>query len=317
MTALTNLLQSVRLVSAQPRRIELRGEAAVCFGGVNRVTLHLALAGTTSVRAVDGAFARRVNEGEYLFVPANTGHVVGGLTVEPLPLRQAHEDDRTSVTRLGSGPKACLLLTASLEIDRTRLDAVARIMPEIKRQVSKGAPTVFTLPDMFTLEGLRQTTIISCGNVLLHCAAEAMLINAVRNHIFDGRAAATGSEVAQTAPVAAALRLMYRKPERHWTVARLAAECGAARSTLASSFRQQIGTTPIAFLTRIRMMRAEILLREDRHPLAEVARLIGYRSESAFNRAFSTHAGIGPGAWRRAMRGVPEAPPKSAVPAQE
>lgn len=302
MTVLANLLQSIRLISTQPRRIELRGEGAVRFPRGDRVTLHLVLSGATKVCAGNRAFARELGEGEYLFVPAATDHVVGGRAAEPLLLPPAGEGDHTPLTRLGSGDKACLLLSAALEIDRTRLEAVARIMPEIKRHIPEGAPTIFTLPEMFTPQGLRQTAMIAGGNALLHSAIEAMLINAVRDHISAGHAAASASLPTPSAPVAAALQLIYRQPERNWTVLALAMECGVSRSVFASSFTRQMGTTPITFLTRIRMMRAETLLREDRHSLAEVARLTGYRSETAFNRAFSAHEGISPGAWRKAMR---------------
>jgi AraC-like DNA-binding protein len=305
MTVLANLLQSVRLVSSQPRRIELRGDVAVRFAAIDRVTLHIVLTGSTTVRAGNGAFSRRLNEGEYLFVPAATDHVIGGLASDPLPLPPIREDDRTPLCRMGSCGKACLLLTSVLEIDRARLDAVARIMPEIKRHIPDGAPTVFAIPEMFTSDGLHRTAMIAGGNALLHSAAEAMLVNAVRDHVSAGHAAESSSPRAHTAPVAAALRLMYREPEHSWTLAMLAAECGVSRSVFAASFARQLGTTPMAFLTRIRMMRAETLLRENRHSLAEVALLIGYRSETAFNRAFSAHCGVGPGAWRRAMRRSP------------
>lgn len=302
LSILTDLLQSVKLVATWPRSIELRGEAVVLFKVPERITLHLVLAGSTRIRATDGAFERSLETGQYLFVPAGHDHLVGGASRQPHVLVEPRQDDRIPVVRIGDGQKACSLLSAEVECDQIRLDAVARIMPEVKRHIPQGAPTIFALPELLSTEGLRQNSLIAGGNALFQCAAEAMFVNAVRLQIASGSVALPESAHPPSASVAAAMRLMYRNPERDWTLRGLAAASGVSRSTFAAAFSQQLGTTPMAFLSRVRMMRAESLLKENRHALTAIAALCGYRSETAFNRAFSNHAGISPGAWRRTMR---------------
>ncbi|MCK9541310.1 MAG: AraC family transcriptional regulator [Novosphingobium sp.] len=302
MAILTDLLESVRLVAAWPRMIDLRGEAVLQFDATHRVTLHLVLGGSTKVQACDGAFDRALCEGQYLFVPPGYAQLVGGASRHPQRLPAISPDDRIPALRFGDGPITCTLLSAELELDHARLDTIARIMPEVKRHVPDGAPTIFPLPEMLSVRGLKQTGLLAGGHALFRCAAEAMFVNSVREHISSGTAEASTSSDVRAAPVAAALRLMYRRPEHGWTLGELASACGVSRSVLASAFSRQVGTTPMAFLARVRMMRAETLLREDRLALAPIAALCGYRSETAFNRAFSIHAGVSPGAWRRAMR---------------
>src|SRR5258708_6413847 len=61
---------------------------------------------------------------------------------------------------------------------------------------------------------------------------------------------------------AAALGAMHHRAEAPWTVASLAKEVGLSRSVFASRFTQLVGEPPLGYLTRLRMQKAAILLRE-------------------------------------------------------
>ncbi|WP_081426452.1 AraC family transcriptional regulator [Sorangium cellulosum] len=97
---------------------------------------------------------------------------------------------------------------------------------------------------------------------------------------------------------AAALGAMHRRAEEPWTVASLAKEVGLSRSVFAARFTELVGEPPLGYLTRLRMQKAAVLLREGA-PLAKVSRLTGYSSEASFSHAFRQWAGMAPGAWRR------------------
>jgi AraC-like DNA-binding protein len=87
-----------------------------------------------------------------------------------------------------------------------------------------------------------------------------------------------------------------RAPQR--TVASLAKEVGLSRSVFAARFAQLVGEPPLGYLTRLRMQKASILLREGA-TLAKASHLTGYASEASFSHAFRQWAGVAPGAWRR------------------
>ena len=95
--------------------------------------------------------------------------------------------------------------------------------------------------------------------------------------------------------------MMHQSPEEPWTVARLADAVGLSRSGFAARFAALVGETPLAYLTRLRMRRASLLLRKGA-TLAKVSRLAGYSSEASFSHAFRQWAGIAPGAYRRQSR---------------
>lgn len=104
--------------------------------------------------------------------------------------------------------------------------------------------------------------------------------------------------------MAAALDLMHRQPEEPWTVALLADRVGLSRSGFAARFTELVGEPPLGYLTRLRMQRASMLLREGA-TLAKASELTGYSSEASFSYAFRQWAGIPPGAYRRRVRSEP------------
>jgi AraC-like DNA-binding protein len=100
---------------------------------------------------------------------------------------------------------------------------------------------------------------------------------------------------------AAALGAMHHRAEAPWTVASLAKEVGLSRSVFAARFTQLVGEPPLGYLTRLRMQKAAILLREGA-TLAKASHLTGYASEASFSHAFRQWAGVAPGAYRKTLR---------------
>ena len=95
-----------------------------------------------------------------------------------------------------------------------------------------------------------------------------------------------------------ALRSIHQDPGYPWTLESLARNAALSRTAFAQKFTHLVGMTATDYLTQHRMRCAQGLLRSGSHT-AEVADLVGYRSEAAFNRRFKQHFGIGPGAYRR------------------
>lgn len=91
-----------------------------------------------------------------------------------------------------------------------------------------------------------------------------------------------------------ALRLLHQEPAAPWTVATLAREVGVSRATLARRFAEEVGETPMAYLTEWRLALAADLLREPDATVAGVARQVGYGTGFALSAAFSRVRGISP-----------------------
>jgi transcriptional regulator GlxA family with amidase domain len=99
--------------------------------------------------------------------------------------------------------------------------------------------------------------------------------------------------------VGAALKEMHATPARPWTLDDLAHRIGSSRSVLAERFLELVGTTPMQYLTRWRMLLAANLLSRSQAPLSSIAEQVGYRTDTAFSRAFRREFGAPPAKWRR------------------
>ncbi len=64
-------------------------------------------------------------------------------------------------------------------------------------------------------------------------------------------------------------------------------------------FREQTGTSPLAFLHQTRILKSCSLLRSSMLSITEIAGMVGYNSLSSYNRHFSAAMGCSPTAWRR------------------
>jgi AraC-like DNA-binding protein len=98
--------------------------------------------------------------------------------------------------------------------------------------------------------------------------------------------------------IAPALRLMHGEPARNWHLEELAKACAMSRTSFAYHFRTVAGLAPLTYLSEWRMHLAERSLRDERKPVAVVARSLGYSSESAFSTAFKRFFGKSPTAYR-------------------
>jgi AraC-like DNA-binding protein len=74
---------------------------------------------------------------------------------------------------------------------------------------------------------------------------------------------------------------------------RLADVCQVSRFHLLRCFREAFGSTPAQYHADLRLQRASFLLTQ-KMPVAEVARALGYRSHSAFTRAWKRRHGCAP-----------------------
>ena len=99
--------------------------------------------------------------------------------------------------------------------------------------------------------------------------------------------------------VGAALNALHKRPAHAWTLEELAAEAATSRSVLAERFQHLVGSSPMHYLTQLRMLLAANLLSSSNAPLARIAESVGYRTDTAFSRAFRREYGAPPAAWRR------------------
>lgn len=99
----------------------------------------------------------------------------------------------------------------------------------------------------------------------------------------------------------AAITSMHDGPEYRWTLKELAERAGTSRSIFALKSKATVGTSPMEYLTRWRMLLAGDKLTNSDDPISIIALSLGYESENAFSKAFRRAMGCSPRQHRRAQ----------------
>ncbi|MBA4858329.1 GlxA family transcriptional regulator [Nocardia farcinica] len=89
---------------------------------------------------------------------------------------------------------------------------------------------------------------------------------------------------------------------RPLTLAEIAAHAGTSTRTLLRQFRDQTGTTPLRWLHRARIHRAQHLLETTDHTVERIATQVGFGSPTTFRERFTRVTGVTPHAYRRSFR---------------
>ena len=104
------------------------------------------------------------------------------------------------------------------------------------------------------------------------------------------------------------LRWMEEHIQQELRLEDIATQAMMSTRTLSRRFREQIGTTPLQWLNRARLRKAQGLLETTDHSVEWVASQVGFGSSTAFRDQFKHLVGIGPQAYRRAFRGTATIP---------
>ena len=102
-----------------------------------------------------------------------------------------------------------------------------------------------------------------------------------------------------------ATAFLERNLHRPLSLREVARHVNVSPETLGRLFRTHYRTSPIQYLTRLRMARARERLQSRRYNISEVAQACGYASLQYFSRAFSKEFGIPPRAFRERLPRIP------------
>lgn len=124
---------------------------------------------------------------------------------------------------------------------------------------------------------------------------ESILADALRAALFKGSHDVPVRALAMSDDrIGHVLARIHEQPASRWTLARQADIATMSRSGFAARFRALVGEPPARYVTRIRLERADRLLRTTDATLAAIAGRVGYASAEALSHAFKAHYGVAP-----------------------
>jgi AraC-like DNA-binding protein len=138
------------------------------------------------------------------------------------------------------------------------------------------------------------------GALIAQQLAYMMLVQALRLHLAEGAPGNVGWLFALAdRQMSVAISCMHENPGQGWTLQKLAERVGVSRSIFALRFKETVGTTPMEYLTRWRMLLAGDRLTSSSDSISVIALSLGYESESAFGKAFRRVMGCSPRQYSR------------------
>ncbi|KRM26142.1 helix-turn-helix domain-containing protein [Schleiferilactobacillus harbinensis] len=115
----------------------------------------------------------------------------------------------------------------------------------------------------------------------------------------------TGFSSTAWAHVTKAVALIERNYAERLSAAALARQLNVNRSYLSTIFKQFTGLTITDYITTFRISRSEEILFTTDWPIAEVARVSGFRTTAYFSRVFKAQTGFAPSVYRQSRLSQP------------
>jgi AraC-like DNA-binding protein len=264
--------------------------------------LHYVISGEMYVE-VEGEDPLLVKSGELVLLPRNTPHVLSNRPGQrPVPsgdlIQPGDNGGLASIVHgSGSGPLTNLVC-GYLANEEMRNPLMATLPPMLKVNVSEGASRDWI--ESSVRYGAQQ---LSEGH---HATSSVMARLSELLFVEAVRAYSETQEVHEQhwlhglkdQYVGRALAALHDRLAHGWSVADLAEVAGLSRSAFVERFTAAMGTPPMQYLAKSRMLLAKELLVERQKSIGQVAAAVGYDAEAAFNRAFKREFGVPPARWR-------------------
>jgi transcriptional regulator GlxA family with amidase domain len=98
------------------------------------------------------------------------------------------------------------------------------------------------------------------------------------------------------------LRWLEQQAHRDLRLADIAAQAGMSTRTFSRRFREQTGTTPLQWLHRARVRRAQYLLETTSRSIEQIGEEAGFGAATTFREVFQRTLATSPPAYRRAFQ---------------
>lgn len=306
MDPLSDVLSLLKPLSYASGGYELGGDTAVQWPRHEGIKCYAVVSGRCWL-SVDGVpDAVLLTAGDcYLLPPGPPFRLATDLSLPPVDfntLRSAWRPGGSEVFTQEAG--GCSLVGGHFVLTGSHADILLNSLPpivHIRKESDKAAMR-------WSLERMKEEVhdLQPGGSLIAQQLAYMMLVQALRLHLAEGARGGVGWLFALAdKQMGTAIACMHENPGHPWTLQKLAEHVGMSRSIFALRFKETVGTTPMEYLTRWRMLLAGERLKNSDECISVIASSLGYESDSAFGKAFRRIMGCSP---RQHGRGAVPAP---------
>lgn len=317
MDPLSDILSLLKVKSTLSSRLEARGRFAFVYPGYSHVKFGAVLAGRFQL-CIEGAPPSTIFEagdfymltGGQPFRLASDPGVTSQEAPQDGPRMVARHRDPDGVVRYGASGELVALASGGFVFDDQRRGGgeisslLLRHLPPLIRLKGDHAGAR-ALSSVLELLALETGEVRPGAEVARESLATLVLVQMLRVYLEQAEHPEGWLGAMADPRIGAALSRLHGDLGRRWTVESLAAEAGMSRTAFASRFKRLVGSPPLDYLGRWRMIVARTALQGGEEAIAAIAGRIGYQSETAFSTAFKRATGESPGRFRANGRPLP------------
>ncbi|MES1954467.1 AraC family transcriptional regulator [Salinisphaera hydrothermalis] len=294
MDPLSDVLRLLKPVTYVAGGFDLGGDWSIAFQAHSGIKCYALVSGTCwlAVEGVDHAV--QLQAGDCILLPnGRPFRLARRLDLDPVPFLDLRWDGWNNGVATINGGHETLILGGHFVFAGAHTEILLGAMPPVIHLHEQHDKTELR----WALERMRRELLDERpGNALIaQHLAHLMLVHALRLYLAHGINQNAGWLFALSDPqMAKAIGAIHADPGTRWTLPRLASKAGMSRSSFARRFKTMVGSSPIDYLTRWRMLLASDRLSADAEPISAIAMSLGYASESAFSTAFKRVMGCSP-----------------------
>jgi AraC-like DNA-binding protein len=266
---------AVAAKTAQLGGFDLGGELSIQFPRHEGIKCYAVVSGQCWLSLEGIAEAVCLETGDcFLLAGGRPFRLASDLTVAPVDARTIFRAGRNGGIVSFNGGGDCFIVGGHFVLTGSQAGILLGVLPpivHIRRESDKAALR-------WSLERMRQELHEQRlgGFLVAQHLAYMILVQALRLHLEEGLIGRIGWLFAlRDKQMSAAIQSMHDDPAHRWTLQKLAERVGMSRSTFALKFKETVGTSPMEYLTRWRMLLAGDRLTNSGDPICHrpVARL--------------------------------------------
>ena len=303
MDVLTALLSDLKLKCAFHIKADFTAPWSVNIEQERTASFHFVMHGECFLEFENGD-SFTMEAGDLLLLPHGTARILTsrkGMKPVPLlsllnyPLKGWYAD----IEHGGGGKEACVC-GGALNIRRANEHKVIKALPNwILVKASELEASTWFKEHLRCLFDEAEADRPG-GGMIISRMSEIIFLHALRVYIYrDDQDKNPFFKALENPRIGKALKAMHLHPENAWTVASLAKEASMSRASFAIQFPEFLGSTPIEYLTQLRIHKAATLLRDSDFSVLDIALRVGYQTQASLSTAFRKHYGIPPGRYRK------------------
>jgi AraC-like DNA-binding protein len=295
MDPLSDVLSLLKPRSYIAGGFDVGGELCVRFGQHDGIKCYAVVSGQCWLSVEDVPDAVHLGTGDCFLLPhGRSFRLATDLSLTPVDaLTMLATARRQGGIALINGGGRCCIVGGHFAFTGNHAGILLGVLPPIVHLQKESDKATMR----WSLERLRQELLERQPgtSLIAQHLAYMMLVQALRLHLAEGMRGGVGWLFALAdKQMSAAITAMHESPGYRWTLQELAEVAGMSRSIFALKFKETVGTSPMEYLTRWRMLLAGDRLTNSSDPLSVIALSLGYESESAFGTAFKRVMGSSP-----------------------